>query len=192
MTDIIDDILNNQGKKTLSILKCGYDVEAQDEGGKTALIWAVMLNDIELVELLLKFGANSNAVDRDGQTALMLSSSEGYADIVKKLLSAGSMINIQDNEGDSALMSAAKSGNTDIARILINSGAVVDLEDNCGRTSLTWAILRCDSPETVKELISAGANVNIKTRDGQSILEKAKALQKEAMIELLINAGAEE
>jgi len=52
------------------LLVSGYDVNARDEGGGTALHAAAFRGDVEMIKLLIVKGADINVADRDGDTPL--------------------------------------------------------------------------------------------------------------------------
>ena len=65
--------------------EAGADLEAKDEFGKTALIYAAALDNIEIVRILLKSRANPTAEDNLGLTALEWAIEEKNTDVVKLL-----------------------------------------------------------------------------------------------------------
>ncbi len=53
-----------------TLLKAGADIEARDNDGRTALMWAAGHNpNSEVIMALLKAGANANAKDSKEKTA---------------------------------------------------------------------------------------------------------------------------
>jgi ankyrin repeat protein len=67
------------------LLDNGADVNANDGGVYTALMWACMQDYTELVKILLDRGADINVKDVFGQTALTLVSSESDPEILNLL-----------------------------------------------------------------------------------------------------------
>jgi serine/threonine-protein phosphatase 6 regulatory ankyrin repeat subunit B len=63
----------------------GILVNAGDEHGRTALIFASNNGYIDIVKLLLDNGANVNAEDKGGNTALIFASNKGHTDIMELL-----------------------------------------------------------------------------------------------------------
>lgn len=57
--------------------------------GATALIWASVSGNLDLVQLFLKKGANINVRTKDGVTALYMASQAGNSNIVELLKSKG-------------------------------------------------------------------------------------------------------
>jgi ankyrin repeat protein len=54
------------------LLKQGTYINAHNNSGRTALIWAVYENEPEIAQLLIDAGADVNARDEKGETALEL------------------------------------------------------------------------------------------------------------------------
>lgn len=77
----------------------GADVNAKDNDGKTALMYAVETiispvgyaerKDSKITKLLLDRGADVNARDKYGNTALKLAVENGYEEIIQMLRKAG-------------------------------------------------------------------------------------------------------
>jgi ankyrin repeat protein len=74
---------NTTGAKT--VLAFGANVDAKDENGVTALMWAAGNGNTELMKLLLDKGANINAKDKDGHTALDRAKANGQTKAAKLL-----------------------------------------------------------------------------------------------------------
>jgi ankyrin repeat protein len=73
-------------------LEKGADINAQDERGMTALMWAAHMGDPEMTRLLISKGAKLNIRNNDGFTAL--SGTEGATDelhlkVIRILMKAG-------------------------------------------------------------------------------------------------------
>jgi len=75
-----------------SLLDAGAEVNATDDDGFTALIWALTAGSPEVVRLLIYSGADVNAQDNYGITALIAASQYGHTDISKLLIEGGADI----------------------------------------------------------------------------------------------------
>jgi ankyrin repeat protein len=71
------------------LLEAGADVNAQDELGFTALIWASQWGHTAVVKLLIEEGADINIVNNDGKSALWIAKKRRYIQIEHMLLTAG-------------------------------------------------------------------------------------------------------
>ena len=73
-----------------ALLKQAADVNAAQGDGMTALHWAAMNGDAEMVDMLVYAGANIRATTRIGAyTPLYLASQRGHAAAITSLLKAG-------------------------------------------------------------------------------------------------------
>ena len=59
------------------LLEYGADIDSQDKGGETCLMWAARNNNIEIVRCLLQNGADINKQNRYGETAIQMARSNG-------------------------------------------------------------------------------------------------------------------
>ncbi len=80
-----------------ALLAKGADVNAKDESGITALMWAS--GHLDVVQALLAEGADVNAKRNDGLTLLMQASQLGHLDVVQALIDRGADVNAKDNSG---------------------------------------------------------------------------------------------
>jgi ankyrin repeat protein len=113
-----------------SLLKQAADVNAAQGDGMTALHWAAMRDDADLVQTLLFAGANVRATTRIGSyTPLILAAKSGSGTVIAPLLKSGADANSQTANGTTALMLAAASGNTEAVMLLMNGGAIVNAKE---------------------------------------------------------------
>src|SRR3954471_7053283 len=83
-----------------TLLKQAADVNAAQGDGMTALHWAAMKNDAELVQTLLYAGANVRATTRiGGYTALLLAARNGSAEAIAPLARGGADVNTPTANG---------------------------------------------------------------------------------------------
>ncbi|XP_016948468.2 histone-lysine N-methyltransferase EHMT2 [Drosophila biarmipes] len=125
-------------------------IDAQDEGGWTAMVWAAELGHTEIVSFLLNQEADPNICDNDNNTVLHWSTlhNDGL-DTITVLLQAGADCNVQNVEGDTPLHIACRHSVTRMCIALIANGAdlmiknkaeqlpfdcIPNEESECGRT----------------------------------------------------------
>ena len=79
-----DDTPSSEGIKTIKIVvDKGADLNSQDNLGKTALMYSVLLNNIKATQFLLKNGADQEIKDNEGLKAIDLTSDENLLSILK-------------------------------------------------------------------------------------------------------------
>jgi ankyrin repeat protein len=138
------------------LLECGADVNAQSEGGHTALMLAIVsyneMNAIKKVEndnsnpslsvikTLLDAGADVNLATHGSNTALQEAALQGSPEITKLLLEKNATINAVNQWQESALIVCGlKNGNPEVAQLLLNAGADINHTDVDGLTALSMA-----------------------------------------------------
>ena len=99
-------------------------IDAKDNDGSTALIWASRDGHPETVKYLLEKGADINAKNDNGSTALIIASSyayleHGYLKIVKYLLENDADINVKNCSNSTALIEASSIGHLEIVQCIL-------------------------------------------------------------------------
>ena len=84
------------------VLAAGADVNARDNRGRTALMYAVDKGYVLLVEPLLKAQADPNVRAPDGATALFIAVVRGHSEIITMLMKAGADPTIKGPRGKTA------------------------------------------------------------------------------------------
>ena len=148
-----------------TLLRDGADVNAAQGDGMTALHWAALHGDAEMVSVLVYAGANAASTTRLGAyTPLHLASRDGRADAVTLLLEAGSDANATTTTGATPLHLAAAGGDVPTLTSLLGAGAEVDARENSnGQTPLIFAAA-AGRLEAVQTLIAHGADVSVASR----------------------------
>ena len=115
------------------LLRKGYDVNYEDDGGTTPLSGAAVGGKKEMVGFLLSKGADVNRKNRlNDETALMAASEMGKPETVKMLLDNGADPCATDREGHNAAGLAKKYGHADIAQYLSSRfGCQEKVADSC-------------------------------------------------------------
>ena len=124
---VADAAMQGNRDAVRSLLKQAADVNAAQGDGMTALHWAAMRDDADLVQTLLFAGANVRATTRIGAyTPLILAAKSGSGSVIAPLLKSGSDANSATANGTTVLMLAAASGNADAVSLLVDRGANVN------------------------------------------------------------------
>ncbi|XP_019770232.1 ankyrin repeat domain-containing protein 27 [Dendroctonus ponderosae] len=114
------------------ILSLGFDINFQDDCGRSALHYAAEKGFQEVLLLLISAEINVNLLDNDRNTALHLACDRGHDSCVKALLYSSRLveINLQNLSGETPMFLATRWGYLDIIKILLESGASVCLKNN--------------------------------------------------------------
>lgn len=155
------------------------------------IVEAARRNDAVTVATELRDGADANATSADGTTALHWAAHNDNADLVERLLAAGADANAANDYGATPLSQAAIAGSALVVKRLAEGGANVNAPGKDGQTPL-MIVARGGSVDAARALIEHGADVNTKEAwRGQTALIWAAAQKQPAMVQLLLENGAE-
>lgn len=186
------------------LLEKGADPKATRAGGSDVLQTAAFKSEAEVVRLLLAKGANARRADDSGSTALMSAFlNVAEPEMVQSLLASGADVNAFNKDAGrrpvgpittfrlTPLLYAAPAADPAIIATLLKAGAGINAMDYRKMTALMLAVAT-DRPnvETVRQLIAAGADVDAKDQNGDSVLDWALKFRHPEILVALRTAGA--
>ncbi|XP_037660984.1 fibronectin type 3 and ankyrin repeat domains protein 1 isoform X3 [Choloepus didactylus] len=167
-------------------------VDVPDKFGFTALMVAAQKGYTRLVKILVSNGTDVNLKNGSGKDSLMLACYAGHLDVVKYLRRHGASWETRDLGGCTALHWAADGGHCSVIDWMIKDGCEVDVVDaGSGWTPLMRVSAVSGSQKVASLLIEAGADVNMKDRDGKTPLMVAVLNNHEELVQLLLDKGAD-
>jgi ankyrin repeat protein len=134
-----------------ALLEGDASPDESDEYGRSALIYAVMSDNISIAQMLVSHGANVNSHDKLGKTALHWAAERGSDDMLRLLLDAKAMVEAQDLHGLTPLMDAAGNGRTDAVRLLLQYHADPKKDDYTGHDAVDWAANHAAIAQALKD-----------------------------------------
>uniref|UniRef100_A0AAY4E6Z4 Euchromatic histone-lysine N-methyltransferase 2 n=1 Tax=Denticeps clupeoides TaxID=299321 RepID=A0AAY4E6Z4_9TELE len=120
------------------------DVNAQDSGGWTPIIWAAEHRHIDVIRALLDRGSDVTLKDKEMNVCLHWASFAGSVEIAELVLNAGCPLSSVNTHGDTPLHIASREGYLDCVTLFLSRGADIDVMNREGDTPLTLA--RHESP----------------------------------------------
>uniref|UniRef100_A0A8C3HDG9 [histone H3]-lysine(9) N-methyltransferase n=1 Tax=Chrysemys picta bellii TaxID=8478 RepID=A0A8C3HDG9_CHRPI len=108
------------------------DVNAQDNGGWTPIIWAAEHKHIEVIRMLLTRGADVTLTDNEENICLHWASFTGSAEIAEVLLNAQCDLHAVNCHGDTPLHIAARESYHDCVMLFLSRGADPEVRNKEG------------------------------------------------------------
>ena len=161
---VADAAQANDTEQVRTLLRQGADANAAQSDGLTALHWAALNGNAQMVDLLLYAGAPVEPLTRvGGYTPLHLAARSGHAGVVEKLLAGGAEVDAWTTTGVTALHFAAAGDFHESVRLLAAAGADVNAGDGFQhRTPLVFAA-QANAARAVEALLAAGADPSVTT-----------------------------
>lgn len=165
-----------------SLLQRGFDPNTVNPSGHSGLMLAVREPSLKVAEVLAGWPQTKVEARNDkDESPLMLAALKGHLALVKKLVERDADVN---KTGWTALHYAASGGHTQVIDFLLENSAYIDAESPNGTTPLMMAAMY-GSPESVKLLIQAGADLNVKNMVGMTALDFAVRADRQNSKELI-------
>ena len=198
----------SQGDEALVklLLSSKANVNITDKQGVTPLELAERKNNEEIIALLQQAGATKTELSKkvvplaisdeeaklfQGWPDLMIAAWLDQPERLAGFIAAGAAIDETDSEGHTALTRAAWRGNTKIIEKLLQAGSDIEHRDSSGRTALIWSLIGQPHPEALTLLIQHHAYINTRDNEGKSALRFAIEHKNSALVNQLLNAGAD-
>tara|TARA_B100000035_G_C20921782_1_gene518825 strand:+ start:161 stop:865 length:705 start_codon:yes stop_codon:yes gene_type:complete len=122
-------------------------------GQETALHYAALHNQVDVIKFLLSLGADPNLFDARGHTPLIVAAQVGHMEAVKALLaSRRTKVNYYDFTGDHALNHAGVNGHNQIFYHLARAGSILN-HYNFDRKTTVRLLLEAGNYEVVGHIM---------------------------------------
>lgn len=166
-------------------------IDATSETGKTALMVAAKMDDLELAEALLAANANIHATTQTGGTALMFTALGTDIRVAQRLLASGASVDAVGSNGWTAVTIAAARGFSPMLAWLLSEGASATRVDVYGYTPLMRAIENGHGAAARVLLDTPDPEIDHQDEFGNTALHHAARTEREDLVTLLLAAGAD-
>ncbi len=172
-------LTNNKGKTALmaavkvgdncllqELMQRGLKFSTKSYTGGTALMYAVLGNQPEMIEKVLSYQPDPDEQSTNGWTAVMIAAAKGFRSAVLDLHQAGADINLPDVYQWTPLMRAIDNRHTDVAVYLLAApGINVNHTNENGSSALHIAALTGET-EIVTTLLQLGSDKDLQDKNG--------------------------
>jgi len=175
------------------LVRKGADYDARDRFARTPLMEACYSGHNEIVKLLVTEGADVKAPDKDGWTPLMWAVSGCGGDLVLLRRAGAATVRARKKTTRPISRKALIRRRLDLIQFLVDKGADVKTTDANGGTSLHMVCREMDDmSEIIEKLIALGADVNAKTRRGNTPAAVARQFGRMDVLRQLRKHGAKD
>ena len=172
---------NNNTLEVVQLLsKDVKNINLKNNDGRSALTNAVNKNSVAVIKYLLKKGADINTIDIDGNSLsyylmnnFKANKPEVFDAKLNLLVKNGLVVNKLQNSGNTLLHIATLENNLPLLKKLAAFKIDVNALNKENLSALQIAVMKAKNTETIKYLLSIGANKNVKTDFDESIFDLA-------------------
>jgi ankyrin repeat protein len=171
------------------LLAAGARMDVRSESEDTAISLAAEAGRADLLDLFAKAGATLDR--RDGARVMQKAISNKKYEVIEELPKLGVDINKSVYHGDTPLMYAVSITNDPQAvKALIAAGADVNapLLEPFDKVTPLLVAARYKSADVVRELIAAGAKVDVRDTNGKTPVDLAREAENDAVVKVLTEA----
>lgn len=165
------------------------DLNALDRTGECPLIQALNSSNFDSAELLIANSAEVEVIEEVfGKNALMIAlDKKAPPRLISKMIERGANLKFTDRLFNNNMLTVAVSAKNPpaVIKMLIAAGAAIDAADINGNTPLIYACSDPYASESVKLLLDAGADPDLKTASGQTARSIAAAMNNSAALDLI-------
>jgi ankyrin repeat protein len=168
--DFFIAIKRNDADAIVTLLNRGFDANTIDTNGNAGLFLAIREPSLKVAEVLIKWPKTKvESRTAKDESPLMMASLKGFVDVCVKLISRGADVN---KTGWTPLHYASTTGQVAVIELLLENYAYIDAESPNGSTPLMMAA-HYGSPESVQQLLAAGADPLLKNEKGLTAIDFA-------------------
>lgn len=169
------DLAENGSAAQLKKAVTGADLNGKNAEGNTLLMIAALGGNEEVVQYLLSQKVPLETKNKRGDTALAFAVANSQSEVAKLLISAGADVDVTvAGKNEDTLFIRALLSDPDLGKtILAKKKSVLDKPNKLGETALFQAT-RLGDVETLRFLLSQGANKTLKNKAGKTPLDIAK------------------
>jgi ankyrin repeat protein len=189
--------IDNDPEKGLRLaLQMGFEVDARDYFGNTALQTAANRGYTQSVQILLEHGADASAKSKEMGPPLEEAAYEQHKNTIQVLIDHGVDVEAQCSQCDTALVAALCAENWawdfNVVRLLLEAGAQPDKHHHQDTRLALHRAAYAGYTDFCELLLLHGADVNLRSgAPPQSALEEAYKVARANVVRLLLSKGAQ-
>lgn len=188
-------VLSESLEEVAELMDLNADMSIRNKDGDSPLTSAIMIKNIDMLNILLKGEILTKPVSIRDETMLQLMVDEGELEVVKKLVEMGGDLTIPHPSGETSLSITLRDKDVDMGVFIVkHTKQGIDSVDENKNTLLHLAAEILDT-DNIKLLLEMGANFRLENTSGDTAITIAtrKAIEKDSLdyITFLIDYGVD-
>lgn len=171
--NFVNAAANGDTARMTLFLQAAFEIDASNDAGNNAVAIAVNKGNLEMLNWLFAHGAKANVTNSNGESVLDNAVAMGHKEVVVRLLEQLKTENVAPEAMSSAVLFAAKTGKADMLQILGDAGLPLENRGADGYYPIHLAV-KGGHYDALMYLLSKKVDVNIKCKQGYSVLDWAK------------------
>lgn len=172
-----------------SFINDEYNINIQDETGKTLLHYAVIGSAYDVIEILINKGADVNILDNKGESPIFDCAIKAKLAIAKTLIINYAKLNKPNKKGETLMHLAASKGDKTFIKLLVENNSLLANTTNEGLYPVHYAIL-AGHIDIIKYLLGiANQSFNLVDNKKNTLLHYGAQTTNDLLIYYLISEG---
>lgn len=179
---------------TMLVIKmlCEYktEVNTRRNDGTAPIHLAIRRKSTEAANILLDRGASTSILDGTMSTPLYLALRQCHYKLADRIIQSEKRIDMDDATVSKLLLNAARQGSMETAKILLEAGVDINSTYGLNVELPLYVAAEKNFPDIVRLLIEHGADIEARSRDGNTALHIAALNQSEQALKAILELGA--
>ena len=186
--NFVNAAANSDTAKMTLFLQASFEIDSPNDGGNNAVAIAVNKGNLNILNWLFAHGAKANITNSNGETVLENAVAMGHKEIVVRLLEKLKEEGVEYSNLAPAVGFAAKTGNVEMLKILGDANVPLEIKGADGYYPIHLAV-KGGHYDALMYLIEKKVDVNVKCKQGYSVLDWAKNEGYTRLIKAVKKAG---
>ncbi len=186
--NFVNAVVNSDTARMTLFLQATFEIDTPNDAGNNAVAIAVNKGNIDMLNWLFAHGAKANVTNSNGETVLENAVAMKHKEVALRLIEQLKKEGVEPANMTPAVIYAAKVGNAEMLQVLGDAGVPLDMRAPDGYFPIHYAV-KGGHYDALMYLLSKKVDVNVKCKQGYSVLDWAKNEGYTRLIKAVQKAG---